>query len=546
MITLIAPTVIPNFVPDRKYEEAWLLRDSAPSLADVAASMPEDEYNAYVEAISGADPTVLEALAHDWSFWGRPAQWEPTSCERQFCGCANKWTHWLVCAGRGWGKTRTGAATVANWADLHPGCRIALIGATSNDVRKVMIQGDSGILATARPDFKPLYNPSLMQLTYPCPCHRGSAVQFNCPDGRNSLAFPFSADEPERFRGPQHHFYWADEIASWKRVDDCWSNLNMGLRLTSAGRMGWPKNFRPRGLITTTPKGTKFMFSLTKKSNVHITRGSTDDNKSNLAEEFFTSVISEFRGSRLGQQELEGALLEDVPGALFKEGMLEKSRVKLEDVANTPMTCVIAIDPATSSKEGSDATGIVVVACGPPPGEEGDYDDGTSAIDANSRDQMKRAMKRLARTHGYVVADESGVLSPQAWAKRAIELYYKHRATCIVAEANQGGDMVRDTLRSVDDTVPIKLVHATKNKQTRAEPIVALFEQGRAHLVGGHPELERELTTWDPEISRKSPDRLDAMVWGLHHLLVRTRPRPTVHPQPVNERPNPWAIFSRN
>lgn len=516
-----------------------------PSLAQIMITQEGAAYEEFVrelEEVAQLNPSALVELQHDWKFWGRPSQWEPKVCETAGCECNNRWSHWMIMAGRAWGKTRTGSETIHDWAETHPGCRIACIAPTAADARDVMIEGDSGLLATSHPDRKPIYQPSNRRLIYPCKAHRKIPCPFGCS---HTMVTVFSADEPERFRGPQHHFYWADEIAAWKYVEECWSNLNMGLRLTSIGRVGWPAGFRPRGIITTTPRPTPFIRNLVRKANVHLTVGSTYENAANLASEFFSSVLTEFEGTRLGQQELDGVLLEDIPGALFKSDMLEQSRVKRDVIEGVRMTYVVAIDPATSSQEGSDHTGIVVCAAGPAPGEEGDYDDGTAAI-GNTREDLKRAMKRLAKTHGYVVHDGSIKGTPKEWAHKAIDLYYQYGASCIVAESNQGGEMVRDTLRSVDDSVPIKLVHATKNKQTRAEPIVSLFEQRRAHLVGGFPDLEKELTTWDPEISRKSPDRLDAMVWGLHHLLVKNRPRPSVHPQPVNPRPNPWAIFTRN
>lgn len=419
-------------------------------------------------------------------------------------------------------NSRTGSEWVHEVAHKYPGSRIAVVAPTARSARQVMIEGESGILGTQKPWNKCRYWPAKLEITF----------------ANGSLCGIFSADEPERLRGPQHHFAWCDELCAWPKADDVWNMLRLGLRLPM--RSGWPK-YSPRVVITTTPKPTELIRKLAgvttkgKSKRTHVTRGSTYENKSNLDHDYFESVISDLKGTRLGQQELYGAILIDTPGAIWKSSMIDPFRVDPEQIPVAIKNCVIAVDPSAG---GDNETGIIACAVGPSPVAEG--------VDLDALDDhpsIAASLKKNQRLHGYVLADNSlHGASPDQWARAAVRAYHEFDASCIVAESNQGGDMVRYTINTVDSSVPVKLVHATRGKKTRAEPVAALFEQGRIHIVGRLTKLEEQLLTWDPE-EGKSPDRLDAMVWGLHHLLGKGKIHTTASPIQIGVRPNPWAII---
>lgn len=372
------------------------------------------------------------------------------------------WRTWLILAGRGWGKTRTGAEWVIDRIeDGHQ--RIALIGPTAADVRDVMVEGESGILAVCPADLTPHYEPSKRRITF----------------ATGAIATTYSADEPDRLRGPQHEAAWADELAAW-RYPEAWDQLQFGLRLGDD----------PRTIVTTTPRPTKEIRELVAADSTVVTRGSTFDNADNLAPAFLERILSKYEGTRLGRQELYAEILDDVPGALWTRQMLEAAVVGCPSPIPDTERMVVAIDPAVTSGEDSDSTGIVVA---------GRYD--KSAV---------------------VLADLTCRLTPDGWARRAVEAYHDFKADRIVAEANQGGDLVKTVLRTVDPTVPVKLVHATRGKRVRAEPVAALYEQGRVFHTAVFADLEDELVTWTPD-SPSSPDRLDALVWALTDLDL-TRP----------------------
>lgn len=372
------------------------------------------------------------------------------------------WRTWLILAGRGWGKTRTGAEWVIDRIeDGHE--RIALIGPTAADVRDVMVEGESGILAVCPEDLAPNYEPSKRRVTF----------------STGAICTTYSADEPDRLRGPQHDAAWADELAAW-RYPEAWDQLQFGLRLGDD----------PRTIVTTTPRPTKEIRELVAASTTVVTRGSTFDNADNLAPAFLERILAKYEGTRLGRQELYAEILDDVPGALWSRAMLEHAVTACPSPIPDTERLVVAIDPAVTSGEDSDSTGIVVA---------GRYD--KSAV---------------------VLADLTCRLTPDGWARRAVEAYHEHKADRIVAEANQGGDLVKTVLRTVDPSVPVKLVHATRGKRVRAEPVAALYEQGRVFHTAVFPELEDELVTWTPD-SPHSPDRLDALVWALTDLDL-TRP----------------------
>jgi phage terminase large subunit-like protein len=369
------------------------------------------------------------------------------------------WSTWLVLAGRGWGKTRCGAEWVRSLAEAASVARIALVGPTAADCRDTMVEGSSGLLAIAPNSNRPVYEPSKRRLTWP------NGVQ----------AAMFSSEEPERLRGPEHGAAWLDEMGAWQNLQATWDMLQFGLRVGK----------RPRQVITTTPKPLKLLKELLKREDVAITRGRTMDNAENLAPSFLSQIVNRYEGTRLGRQELSAELLEDVQGALWTRDLIEQTRRSKDDLP--PMKrIVVGVDPAISVGESSAETGIVVCGLG-------------------------------TDEHAYVLEDASGKFSPIEWARRAVGLYQRWNADRIIAEANQGGAMVETTIRAVDKNVGLRLVHASKAKIPRAEPISALFEQNRAHLVGGFDVLEDQLCTYEAG-SSDSPDRLDAMVWGMSEL----------------------------
>ena len=434
------------------------------SLLTSLALMPEADRAAVLATLS--DEQVV-ALRHDWLFWARPQQVAPDG----------EWLVWLVLAGRGYGKTRIGAEFIRSFCTTHPHSRAALVAATFADGRDAMVEGESGLLAVTAP--------AEMRGGKPDVAWNRSLGEFFFANG--SRARIYSSEKPNQLRGPQSHVAWCDEAAKFgdaalgTQEETTWSNLMMGLRL----------GVHPRCVVTTTPKPNRLIKQLVGKPTTVLTRGSTFDNLENLAPTFRAEILSQYEGTRLARQELYAEILEDVPGALWTLKQLDELRVTS---APDLMRVVVAIDPAVSTNEDSDETGIV--ACG---------------IDGRGR------------PHGFVLVDVSGRYSPDAWARRAIALYHELQADCIVAEANQGGDMVRFTLQTADDTVPVKLVHATRGKRVRAEPIAAMYEQGRVHHSGALDVLEDQMVNWVPDMPGDSPDRVDALVWALSDLMLGNR-----------------------
>lgn len=365
------------------------------------------------------------------------------------------WRTWLILAGRGWGKTRTGAETVRQWARENPAARIALVARTAGDVRDVIVEGESGILAVCAEHERPTWEPSRRRLTWP----------------NGAQATTYSADVPDQLRGPQHHYAWADELAAWQ-YPDAWTQLLFGLRLGDD----------PRVVVTTTPRPTPIIRELVASPTTHVTRGRTHDNAANLAPQFLDAIVRQYEGTRLGRQELDGEILDDTPGALWKREMIRAVRV-----APPLRRVVVGVDPAVSATAQSDETGIVVAALG----EDDRY---------------------------YVLDDRSGRYSPDQWASRVVAAYREHRADRVVAEVNQGGNLVTATLRTVDRALPITTVHARRGKALRAEPVAALYEQGRVSHVGALHTLEDQMCSWDPTGDDRSPDRVDALVYALSAL----------------------------
>lgn len=400
--------------------------------------------------INGLSTLQLAAMRYDWSLWARPNQLPPLS----------DWDIWLILTGRGWGKTRTGAEQVLDWAK-NPGWRIALGGKDPDDYRGTMIEGEAGILACAPPWDKPQWLPS------------NSPPKLVWANGAQALCY--SGETPDDLRGPAHHKAWIDELIKFKKPQEFWDNLMLGLRLGD----------HPQVLVTTTPRPIKLLKELLKHPLTHVTKGTTYENLDNLAPLFKRAVLDRYEGTRLGRQELHGELLDDTPGALWTLARLDANR-RIE--CRNPQRIVVAVDPPTADEISADTAeaGILVGALG---------DD----------------------NHGYCLEDCSLQGTPHQWATAAVAAYHRHKADCLIAEGNQGGAMVKATINSVDKSIPVKLVYATRGKHTRAEPISAFDEQGKIHLVGYFKELEDQLTTWVPGM--KSPDRLDAYVWCFTELL---------------------------
>lgn len=456
------------------------------SKAQLLALLPEDERTKLLESYS---PEALAEIKWDWSFWARPNQLAPEG----------DWITWLLLAGRGFGKTRCGAEWVRQKAKENPGCRIALVGETAADCRKVMVDGESGILAISPPDFMPTYYPTNRQLVWP----------------NGSIAETYNATEPDQLRGPQHHFAWCDEIAKWKYMQQTWDQVQMGLRLGE----------KPQQVVTTTPRPLELIKKILNDKDTVVTKGRTYDNAGNLAAPFLKKITEEYEGTRLGRQELEAEILDDIPGALWQRSALDMNR--LVDAPVDMERVIVSVDPATSNEEGSDETGIVVVGL--------------------ARDNDGYAK-------GYVLEDGSLKGSPEEWARRVVHLYRKWEADKIVAEKNQGGDMVASVIKAVDRSLSPKLVHASRGKYIRAEPISSLYEQNRVHHVGRFDKLEDQMCTFSVDNLRGSgmgsPDRVDALVWGLTELFdkITGRRRSDKSGKGVNSKleQRPWSSTQAN
>jgi phage terminase large subunit-like protein len=419
------------------------------------------------KALLALSPEERRAMRKDWAVWARPGQRPPPG----------DWRLWLICAGRGFGKTRAGAEWVRVVARRDPQARIALVAASLAEARAVMVEGESGLLACAEPDRRPVFEPSLRRLTWP----------------NGAQAFLYSAAEPESLRGPQHSHTWCDEIGKWEiaaqRAMRAWDNLQMGLRL---GEM-------PRTVATTTPRAVPLLRRLLADTGdgTVVSRGSTFDNAI-LPKRFLLAMNDQFGDTALGRQELHGELLEDCEGALWTRALLERCRES--GPAAPARRVVVAIDPPASAQ--GDECGIVVAALG---------EDGI----------------------GRVLADASlAHASPERWARAAAHAAAEWQADRVVAEANQGGAMVESVLRAADCAMPVRLVHASRGKAARAEPVAALYETGKVRHCGLFPRLEDQLcgllAAGGYHGPTRSPDRADALVWALSELMLGHRPEPRV------------------
>lgn len=383
---------------------------------------------------------------------------------------AGDWLTWLLLAGRGFGKTRAGTewlrAMACGTTPLTAGqaSRIAIIAETSADARDVLVEGQSGILAVHHPDFRPLYEPSKRRLTWP----------------NGAVATLYNATEPDQLRGPQHDAALADELAKWQYARETWDQLQFGLRLGE----------HPRAVITTTPRPIPLIREIMADAKTAVTRGATSDNRENLATSFLDQIRRKYEGTRLGRQELEGEILDDVPGALWTRAMLDRAVAsEIPEMARI----VVALDPSGTAGASDDGDEVGMIVAG-----------------------------RGVDGRGYVLEDLTCKLSPDAWARRAIEAYYRWGADRIVAERNFGGAMVQSVIRTADANVSFKEVTASRGKSARAEPVAALYEQGRVSHVRGLAELEDQMTlmTMQGFAGEGSPDRVDALVWALTEVLL--------------------------
>jgi len=397
---------------------------------------------------------AVASLYTDWLSTARPTQLTPQG----------DWNIWLILAGRGWGKTRTGAADAMLYALRNPEVQVAVITPTFGDIRRVAFGGVSGILKTL---------PQGCMLEGRGQGYNSSASEIRLFNG--SKIFGFSATEPDRLRGPQFHRAWCDELAAW-RYPETFDQLMFALRLGD----------NPQCVITTTPRPTPLIRKLLDRNDVRVTTGSTFENEANLAESTLAMLKEKYEGTTLGRQELYAEVLDNLEGALWNNRMIDEARLpKDSQIEFTKI--VVALDPAVTANDDSDETGIVVVG----------------------KDQQNKY---------YLLDDKSGKYTPDEWGRLSVELYYTWEANLIVAEVNNGGDLVERLIRSIDTSCRYRSVHASRGKMLRAEPISALYEQGKVHHLGVFPELENQMCTYTGDRPKPSPDRLDALVWGLTEI----------------------------
>lgn len=428
------------------------------SRAQILAEMPKDKQKIMLQSMTEQD---LKNLQYDWSFWGRPKQQPPEG----------SWLTWLILAGRGFGKTRTGAEWVKQQIERGDVGRIAAIAPTSSDVRDVMVEGESGILAVMPPDLRPEWWPSKNRLEF--------------PDGQIVLCYP--ATEPDRLRGPQFHKAWLDELAAWDHLDDpynAYTQVQLALRLGN----------NPQKVITTTPKPVPLLRKIASDNKTVLTKGSTYENSSNLAADFIESIEDQFSNTRVGRQEIYAEILDDAPGALWTRNGLERQRWK-DEFGRPPemVRVVMGVDPSVTSSEDSDETGIIIVG---------------KSVDGQ----------------GFVLADASIKGTADEWGRACIEAFDAFNVDRVVGEVNNGGDLIERVLRTLRPNIPFKAVRASRGKAKRAEPVAALYEQGRVWHLGMFPLLEDQMSRFTPDGEfDSSPDRADALVWSLTELMLLKR-----------------------
>lgn len=435
-----------------------------PELQSGAAWIVSEGPDAQDEFLDALDDGELLALPYLFDFWALEHQLPPEG----------NWRSWVIMGGRGAGKTRAGAEWVRSQMEgarpLDPGAcrRMALVGETIDQVREVMIFGESGILACSPPDRRPEWQATRKRLIWP----NGATAQ------------AFSAHDPEGLRGPQFDSAWVDELAKWRKSRETWDMLQFALRLGDD----------PRVCITTTPRNVGVLKELLDSPTTVVTSAPTEANRAFLAESFLDEVRARYSGTRLGRQELDGIMMEEAEGALWTSNLIEK--IQIDEMPEVDRV-VVAVDPPVTGKSSSDECGIVVVgACTQGPVQD---------------------------WRAYVLADCSiGAASPNTWANAAINAMVEYGADRLVAEVNQGGDLVSSVIRQVDPMVPIKAVHASRGKVARAEPVAALYEQGRISHLKGLGELEDQMCAMTAQgfEGKGSPDRVDALVWALTELMI--------------------------
>jgi len=429
------------------------------SKIEILRSLPIEKRKQFLQSLSDIDALNFK---YDWMVNGRPKQLEGLLTNDYF-------VHLVLC-GRGFGKTKMGSETVRYYVERGTYGRIALLAGTAADARDVMIEGESGILATAHPNFRPTYNPSQRKLTWP----------------NGAIAQAFSAEAYEALRGVQFDYAWVDELAKFPYQQEAWDQLMFGLRL---GR-------DPKVLVTTTPRPTELIKNLASDPSTLLTTGSTFENSANLAPQAIEQMRKRYEGTRIGRQELYAEMLLDNVNALFNQDNIDQNRI---DDAPDLIRIVVAIDPAVTNNANSDETGIVVAG-------------------------------RSADGKGYILHDGSMKGTPNEWATKALKLYELYKADLIVAEVNNGGLMVNTIISHLSPYTNYKDVRATRGKVLRAEPITALYERNLIHHVGHHNLLEAQMCDFDPTLGskQKSPDKLDALVWALTELFPEQISEPTI------------------
>lgn len=457
--------MMPAFEPTRQDSRfdltvAGLLRAGGqPALDRWIASISEEDWG---------------RILYDWEWNRRAGQELP----------AGDWASLVIQAGRGWGKTRFGVEAVKGWAEQQEPFPIYLVGPTSDDVRSVMIEGESGILAMSAPDFRPLYEPSKRRLIWP----------------NGVLAYTRSGDRPDRLRGPQGSKAWVDELCAMRYGDQIRDQLDMMIRLGD-----------PRVVYTTTPRPTKVFREILAEPDTLVRRGTTVENLRNLSDKFMKRVYRRYEGTRLGRQELSGEVLDDNPGALWRLAQIEALRVvRAPDL----LRVVVAVDPSGGSKKKSGAADPSAITR-----ESDEVGIGAAGVGL-CRCKVKEGWE-APELHGFVLDDETDIFTPAQWAERTARLYRTRQADRVVAEVNFGGDMVESNLRTLgDSTISYKAVTASRGKAVRAEPVAALYEQGKVHHVGAFPKLEDEMTQWNPLVDTRSPNRVDWLVWAITELML--------------------------
>ena len=456
------------------------MHDLLPSWRSGLKDLPPDQlFSRLRQELQSLPDEECAKLLYDWQFWARPNQLPPPG----------DWFVWLVLAGRGWGKTRAGAEFCIAEAQQMPGSRGAIVAETPAQARDVMVElGESSILACSPPWFRPEYEPSKRRLTWP----------------NGTTASIYSAFEYEELRGPQHHWAWVDELAKFTHAQEAWDNLVLGLRLPP----------RARCCVTTTPRPIGIIKKLLKDSTTVVSRGSTYENLQNLSGAFRKTVLERYEGTRLGRQELNAEVLEDLEGALWSHDRFDRLRIsapKSDELGRI----IVAVDPSGGAEEGTDEQGITV-----------------------------QALMKDGR--GVLLADRSCHLSPDGWGRQAVKAVLDHQADCIVAERNFGGEMVEHVIRTAAQAmgviVRVNLVQASRGKMQRAEPVSALYEQGRVVHAGAFPQLEDQLCCFTPQgyVGEGSPDRADALIWGMTELMVGP-PAPSYEGIPADKISMPWG-----